>query len=238
LLWQYCPTTCNPADLLTRGLTTQQLADSTLRSHGPSWLLSPFKWPTWTPSEALLVQAANSEEPQSSAGEHSTTMLPPSNGIHILIDPSNCSSYTKLLDITAYVLRFVHNTTQKHFKLTGPLTSTELSIANLQWVGNAQARCFTEEITSLKSTNRSSQLPLVRQFRLYLDHTGLIRCGGRIHNAPLSESAKFPFLLPQKDPFTSLLIWHIHKQQYHAGVSMTLTSLRQMYWGALCKADN
>ena len=157
-------------------------------------------------------------------------MLPPPNGIHVLIDPSAYSSYTKLLDVTAYVLRFIHNTTQMLFKLTGPLTPSELSVANLRWVGNVQHRCFSEEITSLKTNNRSSRLLLVRQLRLYLDHTGLIRCGGRIHNAPVSESAKFPLLLPQKDPFTSLLIWHIHKQQYHAGVSMTVTSLRQTYW--------
>jgi len=78
------------------------------------------------PTETLLLQAANSKEPVSSADEQSATKLPPTNGIHTLINPSNYSSYTKLLDITAYVLRFVHNTTQKHFKLTGPLTSSEL----------------------------------------------------------------------------------------------------------------
>ena len=36
--WQYFPTACNPADLLTRELTAQQLANSTLWRHGP---LSP-----------------------------------------------------------------------------------------------------------------------------------------------------------------------------------------------------
>jgi len=85
-------------------------------------------------------------------------------------------------------------------------------------------------MASLKSNYHSSRLALVRQLRLYLNHIGLICCGCRIHNAPLLESAKFPFLLPQKDPFNSFLIWHIHKQKYHSGVSTTLTSLRQMYW--------
>ena len=132
--------------------------------------------------------------------------------------------------MTAYVLRFAHNTRQKLFKLRGPLTPSELSTADVQWVSSAQQQGFPEKIHSLCSTSRSSQPPLVRQLQLYLDHTGLIRCGGRIHNAPLTESAKFPFLLPPKDPFTSLLIWHTHKQQHHAGVSMTLTTLRQMYW--------
>ena len=228
--WQYCPTASNPADLVTCGLTAQQLADSTLWSHGPPWLSSHSQWPTWNPSEALLVQATHSEDSLSSTSDHDTAMLPPSHSIHTLIDPSAYSSYTKLLDVTAYILRFVHNATQTLFKLTGPLSPSELSIANLKWVANAQYRYFSEEITSLKSSNRSSWLSLVRQPRLYLDHAGLIRCGGRIHNAPVSESAKFPLLLPQKDPFTSLLIWHIHKQQHHAGVSMILTSLRQMYW--------
>ena len=79
--WQYFPTACNPADLLTRGLTAQQLADSTLWRHGPSWLLSPSEWPIWTPSEALLIQAANVEEPLSSASDHSTAILPPNHGM-------------------------------------------------------------------------------------------------------------------------------------------------------------
>ena len=229
-LWQYCPTASNPADLLTRGLTASQLADSVLWRNGPSWLSSPAKWPIWNPSEAMIIQAVTADDPLSTAGVHNTAILPPTTGLHNIVDPSAYSSYTKLLDVTAYVLRFAHNTRQKLFKLTGSLTPSEISIANLRWVGNVQHRCFPEELSCLQSTNRASRLPLVRQLRLYVDHTGLIRCGGRIHNAPLAESAKFPLLLPQKDPFTSLLIWHIHKQQYHAGVSMTLTSLRQMYW--------
>ena len=132
----------------------------------------------------------------SSTGDHNPIILPPTDGIHILIDLSAYSNYTKLIDVTAYVLRFIHNSREKLFKLTGPLSPSELSIANLRWVGNAQHRGFPEETSSLQSSNRSSRLPLVRQLQLYLDHTGLIRCGGRIHNAPLSESAKFPYLLP------------------------------------------
>jgi len=76
------------------------------------------------------------------------------------------------------------------------LSSSELSIANIRWIGNVQLRCFPEEVASLQAPNHSTRLPLVRQLRLYLDHTGLIRCGGRIHNALLAESVKFPYLLP------------------------------------------
>ena len=41
--------------------------------------------------------------------------------------------------------------------------------------------------------SKGNRLPLVRQLRLFLDSNGLLRCGGRIHNAPISELAKFPY---------------------------------------------
>ena len=33
--WRYCPTACNPADLLTHGLPAQQLVNSTLWRYSP-----------------------------------------------------------------------------------------------------------------------------------------------------------------------------------------------------------
>ena len=74
------------------------------------------------------------------------------------------------------------------------------------------------------------RLPLVRQLRLFLDKNGAIRCGGRIHNAPTTELAKFPYLLPAKHPFTTLVVYAIHGMQLHAGVNATLTAIRQEYW--------
>ena len=44
--WQYYPTQDNPADLLTRGITSSQLKSSTLWKQGPQWLPSKDNWPT------------------------------------------------------------------------------------------------------------------------------------------------------------------------------------------------
>ena len=63
-----------------------------------------------------------------------------------------------------------------------------------------------------------------------MDKDHLIRCGGRIHNAPLSELARFPYLLPPKHQFTNLEILQIHTNQYHSGVNSTLTVIRQRIW--------
>ena len=54
--WQYCPSTDNPADFITRGITFQQLSSSTVWLHGLSWLPSSTSWPTWDPTGVLLSQ--------------------------------------------------------------------------------------------------------------------------------------------------------------------------------------
>ena len=92
------------------------------------------------------------------------------------------------------------------------------------------------EVYSSELTHLSSKLPeqkrttLIRQLRLFLDNDGLVRCSGRIHNAPLSSATKFPLLLPPKHMFTSLVILSTHIQLFHAGTNATLTLIRQKFW--------
>ena len=54
--------------------------------------------------------------------------------------------------------------------------------------------------------------------------------GGRIHNAPLSELARFPYLLPQNNHLTELIVYNTHVRLSHAGVGSTLAALRQSFW--------
>ena len=56
--WRYCPSADNPADLLTRGITADQLYKSDKWNHGPSWLLTPTQWPTWERCEVHIQEAA------------------------------------------------------------------------------------------------------------------------------------------------------------------------------------
>ena len=66
---------------------------------------------------------------------------------------------------------------------------------------------------------------LARQLRLFLDKDNLLQCSGRIHNAPVSELTKFPFLLPPKHNLTDLIIQDTHKRLHHGEVSNTVTAL-------------
>jgi len=121
------PTEENPADLLTRGITATSLKSLTLWSNGPLLLCKKAEWPTWTasPTTPLLAAAAITEDfvPANSA--------PHQAGPHNIINPGNYSKLGKLLAITAYVMRFIHNLKSATTKQDGPLTSDELYNAKM-----------------------------------------------------------------------------------------------------------
>ena len=223
--WKYCPTTENPSDLLTRGITAHQLKTSSLWKHGPTWLPNRSLWPTWPTTEVLHLSATETSTDGSPAN---STVPIQQQGLHRLINPSDFSSLPRLLRVTAYVFRFVQ-LLQKKVSQQGPITAMEYDHAMTKWVKNRQSVVFHAEVGNLSSKPRH-RTTLVRQLRLFLDDGGLLRCGGRIHNAPLSSNTKFPLLLPSKDRFTDLVIHSTHVKQLHAGVNSTLTALRQSYW--------
>jgi len=96
--------------------------------------------------------------------------------------------------------------------------------ANLKWIQTVQQQSFSAEIQNMKSS-KFSQLPQVRQLRLFIDKGRLIHCGSRIHNAPVSELVKFSYSLPPKHSFTNSIVYAAHQKHLHSGVNSTLTAI-------------
>ena len=226
-VWTYVPTDNNPADLLTRGISAEQLKSSQPWLHGPSWLTSTDQWPTWSPANVLHLQNLTIEDTQKT---NDKPMINPANtcGIHLVINTYRYSRLTKLLNVTVYVHRFCHTLNHPLHKLTGPITAKELSDSTMLWIKASQQLEYFEEITNPTSKQAKRTL-LVRQLRLFLDSRGFLHCGGRIHNASISELAKFPYLLSPKHQITKLLVYATHERLHHAGVSSTITAIRQLY---------
>ena len=225
--WGYCQTKDNAADLLTRGIAPAQLQSSSLWAHGPEWLTSKVDWPKWSPMSVLNVVCDDEEIETTTLMVEAPSLLTP--GVHKVIDIDNFSKLTRLRRVTAYVLRFVNNLRKLSQRSNGPLTAGELSLAQKLWIKSAQLESFPTEIASLQSKS-PSRPPLVRQLRLYLDTEGIICCGGRIHNAPVSQSTKFPYLLPKKHQLTKLIVRDTHEKHFHSGANSTVTYIRQRYW--------
>ena len=226
--WSFTPSPDNPADLLTRGLSTDQLKSSRLWTCGPDWLLDRSRWPTWTPTSGALHLQAEETSPNFAAQntEDSTESEP---CVLLLVDISRYSNIHRLIDVTAYILRFVHNLRKVQQRLSGPLSSTEIANAQRHLIKGIQGLTYQQELAYMLK-KQSKCPPLIRQLRLFLDNDQIIRCGERIHNAPTTELAKFPVLLPANSPFTALIVIDTHIRLHHGGVSITVTALRQVFW--------
>ncbi|XP_060594566.1 uncharacterized protein LOC132748914 [Ruditapes philippinarum] len=148
-----------------------------------------------------------------------------------ILDFQRYNSYMKLLRVTAYVNRFVNNCRRSE-KIRGPLETHEMDVAARQLIIHVQRQNYPEVKKYLleNKSSRSRRPTIVTQLDLFMDDDKLIRCGGRLHNAPLQESTRFPYLLPSKHQFTDLIIKDAHIVQLHSGTASTVTFLRQKYW--------
>ena len=226
----------NPADIASRGATFQNLCQDKLWWNGPNWLTEPdTEWPGTLKEFSQRAEIDSRAELKKSDAIQSSKVLNVSqnvvtdnsrNSSPFEIKSENYSSFTKLIRVTALVIRFI-NKLRKTEIVQRPLSSSELKKAENMWVVYIQRKNFYdthEAIVNGKSNN------LQKQLGVYIDDEGILRCKGRIDEARISESARRPVLLPKQERFTHLLIEKIHKENMHSGVSQCLSSVRYTYW--------
>ncbi|XP_068720408.1 uncharacterized protein [Montipora capricornis] len=116
------------------------------------------------------------------------------------------NSLQRLIRVTAYVLRFVSNVKGKNEKkeLTDEdLKQEEIERARELWIREVQGSVLDDE--------KFDQGKFV-SLSLYKDDNGILRCGGRLKNAPIPFKARFPIFLPRSSHFTNLVINEYHCQ--------------------------
>ena len=110
--------------------------------------------------------------------------------------------------------------------------------AEMALVRAIQAKHFAMEIdamTKWKMNSPTSRKEISRKSSIYclnpfLDAQGVIRVGSRLAHANLDDEAKFPAVLPKKDPFVDSLIRNAHFESQHAGPLHVHANLRQRFW--------
>lgn len=224
--WRYCPTQDNPADLLTRGISSEQFMQSDLWVKGPRWVTDPGSWPAWEPKNTAVCVAETCCHPTMQAVTEPDQQEV--HGVQAVICMAKYGNLQQLLRVTAYVLRFIKKCKNKSLSQSRSLTASELLDAEKVWISSVQLSSYKEEIQCLRDGH--SRATLVKQLKLFIDDRGLLRCGGRIHNAPVTETVKFPYLLPQKHTFTRLVVMDAHERILHSGPNSTVTFIRQKYW--------
>lgn len=226
--WLHVRSGDNPADCLSRGLTSSGLISNKLWWNGPTVLMERNSSVTGFGNNA--VQGLDEIPEQRKVTHH----------IRVSSVPflwSRFSRFIRLQRSVAYCLRFTKNCRVSSERgkggtverSTGELSADELSLALKCIVFAVQHECFELEIKSLNQ-NKLLQESSIKQLNPFIDGEGLLRISGRLDKSDLDFCQKFPLLLPAKHQVVRLLIEYEHKKLFHAGPQAVLYSLRLKYW--------
>ncbi|RLU26233.1 hypothetical protein DMN91_000026 [Ooceraea biroi] len=168
IYWQHVKGSENPADLISRGATLGQLKGCQLWWNGPRWLVD-------TPQSARNenIDWKFSEEDLDSAAEETRK--------EFLVCNLNIQQPLKRTD-----------------RICTKLTLAELQAAQREIIKYSQSVYFHDDVKNLKNKRQLSPTSRLLQLNAFLDEDGIIRVGGRLHEAPWNWERKHPIVLPAK----------------------------------------
>ena len=226
--WKHISGSENPADLVSRGMAVEDFFLSKLWNQGPFWLSLPEReWPASSPSDAAEEMLE---------GRHVVAVVQSTTSVNDIF--FRWSSYTRLLHVVAYCLRFISNIRAKSRTQPpsnpGPvlraLSVDHLTKANVILVRLAQKDAFAPEINELLKGNSILKGSHIRRMSPFLDEQEVLRVGGRLKLAQLPYQATHPALLPGFHPLSRLIAEHYHRRMLHAGGRLLLSAIREQFW--------
>ncbi|XP_055589230.1 uncharacterized protein LOC129741514 [Uranotaenia lowii] len=222
-IWNHVPGIENPADIISRGLTPAQLAQSSLWWNGPEWLAKDSKsWPQSSPNEQQFDSVLLEEKPLVCAAlqilSHSEIF-----GLK--------ESLLGLVRLTAWMRRFAFNCRHKdpNEHRIGVLKSEEHKEALLCLVKIAQSESFPVDIADLVAKNEVKSSSRILPFHPIMKD-GVLCVGGRLRNAAIPEERKHPMLLDNRHPLTKLVFVDYHHRLLHGGPQLMMASVRERFW--------
>lgn len=215
-LWYHVRGSENPSDCASRGLNPREFVNHPSWLYGPSWShVDESQWP---------IRRFEAKEGEVSLESKTVTLVVSEQRVNPLyLEIQRCSSWTKLLHVVVYVLKFCRKLPRSKTVSANDLIQAEITLIRI-----VQEVHFSEEINLLEKGN----LPSKRLLPLHpFVQDGILRVGGRLTNAKdLSFEQKHPVLLPKHDHFTELVVDHFHRKNLHTGPHLLLSLLRQKYW--------
>ncbi|GBN00839.1 hypothetical protein AVEN_51827-1 [Araneus ventricosus] len=203
--WRYVATKENPADIGPRGVSPKDLPDCLLWWEGPTWLSSPeADWP----KQPVLKDGDELVLKERKKSKFVFFVFLKNDIIDALIE--KYSSYTKLIDVLAFCIRFINNckvgkANEHSTGKTGPLTLNERIVADNLIVSYVKNVSFNEEVKCIKASKPLPKNSPLSALCPFIDQDGFFRVGRRLQNAPLQYNAKHPAILQDKHKLKAVL---------------------------------
>ncbi|XP_014212664.1 uncharacterized protein LOC106642401 [Copidosoma floridanum] len=226
--WRHVSSKNNFADVLSRGQVPAEFIQNDTWSSGMKWLYqSEENWPKSARDPNVELPRLRTPTCLAlTANEVLPSKVPRPNPLSQ--DPlgyRRFSSYQSLLNSLAYCLRWRFSADWNH----DSLRVAERSRAEWRLLKSIQSEQFGREIRQIKKTGSTKNTKLAA-FNPFIGPNGLLRVGGRLRNAQISDEQKYPILLPSYHHITDLIIRQTHQSLLHAGIQSTLYRIRQKFW--------
>lgn len=212
--WRHVPTAENPADYISRGVAVEKLITLNHWWDGPTWINSTDEWPE---QRLPSIEIPERKIVNTLTITHCYDIL------------RRYSSLGKLQRVIAYCVRFIDMKIGKKI-IQGPLTVKELDEAQLRILRMTQGEAFTKELADLSKKREISKKSSLLSLNPFLDIDGLLKVGGRLRHAEISQEQKHPIILPSSHHITELILKSEHERLLHCGPRQLLYAVRQRYW--------
>lgn len=224
--WNHVPGVQNPADLISRGISPEDIVENTFWWQGPHWLEKEEEH--WPRLEGEVFSGAEDEERRRTIVGATSSTVTEFNQEYF----SKFSSYTNLVRYTAYWLRLMKllRISKEERKGCTFLSTVELKEAEDVLVRLVQKEVFKAEWKALAGNKAVPKGSPLRWFNPFIGEDHLIRLGGRLKHSMESEQTKHPVALPARHQLTRMLLRHYHERLIHAGPQLLLSVLRLRFW--------
>ena len=210
--WAHVPSTNNPADVVTRGMSIDELKNSAW-INGPEFLRTE-DWP-FQPTQRVPVKSPKLIQDPPVA--QPTTMSSVSKCVEPFIIWTNYSSYTKLVRTVAYMLRV--DPKFRDSVRTSTIDPGEILRAEAKLLSLAQSEMFPKEQKALAKREYVASKSIIAAFVPFVGQNLLIRAAGRLKRlSAVPYETKHPVVLDGRHPLARLYLKHVHDSNHHQGV--------------------